>query len=61
MSNQGSEEFTQLVVLCTELATYVDQLVDKVANLEDIANYHERQISTLQEEVLRLNRIVDTW
>ena len=44
-----------------ELADLVESLSDKVENLESIARYQENQINTIQEEVLRLNGIVDTW
>lgn len=44
-----------------KLANLVEVLADKVATLEEIARYQENQINTLQEEVLRLNGIVDTW
>ena len=47
--------------LSQQLADLVESLSDKVENLESIARYQENQINTLQEEVLRLNGIVDTW
>lgn len=55
------KQFDNLVDLCQDLANLVDRLADKVATLEEIARYQEKQINTLQEEVLRLNGIVDTW
>ena len=55
------EDFNRLVSLSQQLADLVESLSDKVENLESIARYQENQINTLQEEVLRLNGIVDTW
>ena len=55
------KQFDNLVDICQSLANSVETLVDKVQNLESIARYQEVQINTLQEEVLRLNGIVDTW
>ena len=54
------KQFDNLVDICQSLANSVENLVDKVQNLETIARYQENQINTLQEEVLRLNGIVDT-
>ena len=54
------EDFKRLVSLSQQLAVLVESLSDKVENLESIARYQENQISTLQDEVLRLNGIVDT-
>lgn len=61
MTNQDPKYLITLATLCAELASCVDQLADKVQNLENIARYQENQINILQEEVLRLNGIVDTW
>lgn len=55
------KQFDNLVDLWQDLANLVERLADKVATLEEIARYQEKQINTLQEEVLRLNGIVDTW
>ena len=55
------EDFNRLVSLSQQLADLVESLSGKVENLESIARYQENQINTLQEEVLRLNGIVDTW
>lgn len=55
------QQFDKLVDLCQDLANLVEVLADKVATIEDIVRYQEKQINTLQEEVLRLNGIVDTW
>lgn len=55
------EDFNRLASLSQQLADLVESLSDKVENLESIARYQENQINTLQEEVLRLNGIVDTW
>ena len=55
------EDFNRLVSLSQQLADLVESLLDKVENLESITRYQENQINTLQEEVLRLNGIVDTW
>ena len=55
------EDFNRLVSLSQQLADLVESLLGKVENLESIARYQENQINTLQEEVLRLNGIVDTW
>ena len=55
------KQFDNLVDICQSLANSVETLIDKVQNLESIARYQENQINTLQEEVLRLNGIVDTW
>lgn len=54
------EDFNCLVSLSQQLADLVESLSGKVENLESIARYQENQINTLQEEVLRLNGIVDT-
>ena len=54
------EDFNRLVSLSQQLADLVESLSGKVENLESIARYQENQINTLQEEVLRLNVIVDT-
>ena len=54
------EDFNRLVSLSQQLADLVESLSGKVENLESIARYQENQINTLQEEVLRLNGIVDT-
>ena len=54
-------QFDKLVDLCQDLANLVECLADKTETLEEIARYQEKQINTLQEEVLRLNGIVDTW
>ena len=55
------KQFDNLVDICQSLANSVENLVDRVQNLESIARHQEAQIDTLQEEVLRLNSIVDTW
>ena len=55
------KQFDNLVDICQSLANSVENLVDRVQNLESIARHQEAQINTLQEEVLRLNGIVDTW
>ena len=55
------EDFNRLVSLSQQLADIVESLSGKVENLESIARYQENQINTLQEEILRLNGIVDTW
>ena len=55
------QQFNKLIDLCQELADVVEGLTEKVEVIESISRHQERQINTLQEEVLRLNGIVDTW
>lgn len=55
------KQFDTLVDLCQDLSSLVELLANKTETLESIARYQENQINTLQEEVLRLNGIVDTW
>lgn len=55
------QQFDKLVDLCQDLANVFEVLRSRVKTLEDITRYQENQINTLQEEVLRLNGIVDTW
>lgn len=54
-------KFDRLIDICQDLANFVEILASKIETLEEIARYQEKQINTLQEEVLRLNGIVDTW
>ena len=55
------EKFDLLVDIVQDMSEVLTQLNQRIENLEEIARNQENQINTLQEEVLRLNGIVDTW
>ena len=55
------EKFDLLVDIVQDMSNVLTQMDQRIADLEEIARNQENQINTLQEEVLRLNGIVDTW
>ena len=55
------EKFDLLVDIVQDMSNVLTQMDQRIADLEEIARNQENQINTLQEEVSRLNGIVDTW
>ena len=55
------EKFDLLVDTVRDVFNVLSLMDASINKLEETAKSQENQIKTLQEEVLRLNGIVDTW